>query len=402
MKIWSQLASCASLMRKWAMPCLYPINGSLLNILIRRWSNWVSSSKHCKTFWQVEVKCLELLRKSFGWVAWGVPPWVTLMPEHFTCGTITFPVHRAPPHKLLWISSSRLIAFPPMWRGWHPHEKIVVKSGTSWIFENFLAFSEWLRPCPRSFFFVILCPSVHGVDGRSLNYSTWEARGWCRLEYMARQLAREDGSIICIKTPHHQALAVDLHGVLKAAVFWCLKLGTALKKFTGPWKLWQPTVWNSLFNYLIFWGQAVGFQECIPMNHLRASWGAICDSGWRDVRIKFGHGYLVRPDGIKRNSFFNIIREVKINMKSYYFNIQVVFGKKSRWWFQLMHSQIWLWWWILNDLCIFLVWGWPTSVGRHPALVSSALRGTEQKWGEWCSKWFLVRNGKSNSQGGLP
>jgi len=68
----------------------------------------------------------------------------------------------------------------------------------------------------RSFFFVILCPSVHGVDGRSLNYSTWEARGWCRLEYMARQLAREDGSIICIKTPHHQALAVDLHGVLKA------------------------------------------------------------------------------------------------------------------------------------------------------------------------------------------
>jgi len=89
-------------------------------------------------------------------------------------------------------------------------------------------------PCPRSFFFVILCPSVHGVDGRSLNYSTWEARGWCRLEYMARQLAREDGSIICIKTPHHQALAVDLHGVLKAAVFWCLKLGTALKKFTGP------------------------------------------------------------------------------------------------------------------------------------------------------------------------
>ena len=121
-----------------------------------------------------------------------------------------------------------------MWQGWHPHEKIVVKTGTSWIPENFLALSEWLRPCPRSFFFVILCPSVHGVDGRSLNYSTWEARGWCRLEYMARQLAREDGSIICIKTPHHQALAVDLHGVLKAAVFWCLKLGTALKKFTGP------------------------------------------------------------------------------------------------------------------------------------------------------------------------
>ena len=157
MKIWWQLASFTSLMRKWAMPCLYPINGSLLNILIQRWSNWVSSSKHCKTFWQVEVRYLELLRKSFGWVAWGVPPWVTLMPEHFTCGTITFPVHRAPPQKLLWISSSRLIAFPPMWQGWHPHEKIVVKTGTSWIFENFLALSEWLRPLPQVF---LLCDFV--------------------------------------------------------------------------------------------------------------------------------------------------------------------------------------------------------------------------------------------------
>ncbi len=120
MKIWWTLESFASLMREWAMPCLCRTNGSLPNILIRRWSNWVSSSKHCKTFWQVEVRCLELLRKRFGLNTWGVQPWVTLMPKHFTCGTITFPVHRAPLQKLLWIGSSRLIAFPPMWQGWHP------------------------------------------------------------------------------------------------------------------------------------------------------------------------------------------------------------------------------------------------------------------------------------------
>ena len=38
------------------------------------------------------------------------------------------------------------------------------------------------------FFFVILCPSLQS-NGRNLNHSTWEARGWCRLEQMARYFA---------------------------------------------------------------------------------------------------------------------------------------------------------------------------------------------------------------------
>ena len=68
----------------------------------------------------------------------------------------------------------------------------------------------------RCYFFVILCPFVESAPGQTLNYSTWEARGWCRLEYMARCLAREDGGIITIKSPHHQMLGANLNGVLKA------------------------------------------------------------------------------------------------------------------------------------------------------------------------------------------
>ena len=70
----------------------------------------------------------------------------------------------------------------------------------------------------RCYFFVILCPFVERAPGQTLNYSTWEARGWCRLEYMARCLAREDGGLITIKSPHHQMLVADLRGVLKASI----------------------------------------------------------------------------------------------------------------------------------------------------------------------------------------
>ena len=155
-----------------------------------------------------------------------------------------------------------------------PRIKSVVKTGTSWIPENFLVLSEWLGPCPRSFFFAILCPFVHGVDGRSLNYSTWEARGWCRLEYMARQLAREDGSIICIKTPHHQALAVDLNGVPKAAVFWCLKLRHSPEKNHRPLKIMATNSMKLTIQLShLSGGQTVGFQEGIPIQ--RQSMGCL-------------------------------------------------------------------------------------------------------------------------------
>lgn len=65
-------------------------------------------------------------------------------------------------------------------------------------------------------FFVILCPFLRRANGSSLDYSTWEARGWCRLEYLARRMAREDGAIITIKTPNHPTLAGSVNGVAKA------------------------------------------------------------------------------------------------------------------------------------------------------------------------------------------
>ena len=70
----------------------------------------------------------------------------------------------------------------------------------------------------RCCFFVILCPFVESAAGQTLNYSTWEARGWCRLEYMAQCLAREDGRLITIKSPHHQLLVANHNGVPKASI----------------------------------------------------------------------------------------------------------------------------------------------------------------------------------------
>eukprot|EP00438_Fugacium_kawagutii_P025752 Skav221048 [mRNA] locus=scaffold1448:307985:309760:+ [translate_table: standard] len=69
----------------------------------------------------------------------------------------------------------------------------------------------------RAFFFVILCPAVpHNGDGYKLSYATWDQRGWCRLEHMARELARDDGFIIKVETATHPSLDWNMHGVGKA------------------------------------------------------------------------------------------------------------------------------------------------------------------------------------------
>ena len=65
----------------------------------------------------------------------------------------------------------------------------------------------------RCVFFVILCPSLQS-NGRNLNHSTWEARGWCRLEQMARYFAG-DGFMITIKTATHPTLVFTPNGVCK-------------------------------------------------------------------------------------------------------------------------------------------------------------------------------------------
>lgn len=55
--------------------------------------------------------------------------------------------------------------------------------------------------CARSFFFLILCPSVPHTEHAEhiLSYATWAERGWCRLERMARDLARDDGFVIRVE-----------------------------------------------------------------------------------------------------------------------------------------------------------------------------------------------------------
>ena len=68
----------------------------------------------------------------------------------------------------------------------------------------------------RCFFFVILCPAVSHEDGKTLGYSTWAGRGWCRLELMARELQREDGYIITVREASYPTLAWNNLGVGKA------------------------------------------------------------------------------------------------------------------------------------------------------------------------------------------
>eukprot|EP00435_Cladocopium_sp_Y103_P062433 s805_g24.t1 len=68
----------------------------------------------------------------------------------------------------------------------------------------------------RSYFFLILCPAVPHAEGHMLSWSTWNARGWCRLERMVRELAREDGYVITVTSPNHLNLGWNMHGVGKA------------------------------------------------------------------------------------------------------------------------------------------------------------------------------------------
>lgn len=65
----------------------------------------------------------------------------------------------------------------------------------------------------KSALFVILCPYIRTND-RTLSYSTWKARGWCRLEYLSRHIARDDGCVITIKSESHATLAWNFIGVV--------------------------------------------------------------------------------------------------------------------------------------------------------------------------------------------
>lgn len=51
---------------------------------------------------------------------------------------------------------------------------------------------------------VNFCPCR--ADDYNLSFATWEKRGWCRLEHMSRELARDDGFIIKVETATHPSL----------------------------------------------------------------------------------------------------------------------------------------------------------------------------------------------------
>jgi len=68
----------------------------------------------------------------------------------------------------------------------------------------------------RCYFFLILCPPVLHAEGHRLGHSTWASRGWCRLERMAREMARDDGYIIEVKSALHLSLVWNMHGIGKA------------------------------------------------------------------------------------------------------------------------------------------------------------------------------------------
>ena len=43
-----------------------------------------------------------------------------------------------------------------------------------------LAINSIAKYVAKSYFFVILCPTISSTEGKTLSYSTWASRGWCR------------------------------------------------------------------------------------------------------------------------------------------------------------------------------------------------------------------------------
>eukprot|EP00438_Fugacium_kawagutii_P031123 Skav201747 [mRNA] locus=scaffold1973:9099:10799:- [translate_table: standard] len=116
----------------------------------------------------------------------------------------------------------------------------------------------------RSFFFVILCPAVQHRDGYMLSESTWAERGWCRLERMARELARDDGIIITVQTASHPTLAWNMNEVVQGpgkGVFSFeedrAKVGQVIFRM----------VWNKLHNFLGT-GDFHGYRFLLNLHHL--------------------------------------------------------------------------------------------------------------------------------------
>eukprot|EP00438_Fugacium_kawagutii_P006767 Skav201392 [mRNA] locus=scaffold296:174361:176130:+ [translate_table: standard] len=116
----------------------------------------------------------------------------------------------------------------------------------------------------RCFFFVILCPAVQHADGYTLSESTWARRGWCRLERVARELARDDGFVITVQTASHPTLAWNVTEVVQAP-------GNGDFSFEEDrarvGQVILRMVWNKLQN-LIDTGDFHGYRFLLNLHHL--------------------------------------------------------------------------------------------------------------------------------------
>ncbi|CAK9097496.1 Serine/threonine-protein phosphatase 6 regulatory ankyrin repeat subunit B [Durusdinium trenchii] len=112
-----------------------------------------------------------------------------------------------------------------------------------------LAISSIPSYVARSFFFMILCPPLrHQEQRQMLNYSTWATRGWCRLERLARELARrEDGYILIAESPYHIFLEWQPNAQAKAPGSGQFSV-EADRARVG--KLLLKMVWSKLLYYL--------------------------------------------------------------------------------------------------------------------------------------------------------
>mmetsp|Transcript_44755 Transcript_44755/g.104273 ORF Transcript_44755/g.104273 Transcript_44755/m.104273 type:complete len:619 (-) Transcript_44755:323-2179(-) len=101
---------------------------------------------------------------------------------------------------------------------WYDYFSIPQGMGTKATADRALAIESIPSYCFQSVLFIILCPSLpHAeLEGEVLGFNSWSERGWCRLERMARALARDDGFVIRVDDAHDPELCGrEMLGLLK-------------------------------------------------------------------------------------------------------------------------------------------------------------------------------------------
>ncbi len=91
---------------------------------------------------------------------------------------------------------------------WYDYFSVPQGTGIQATEKRALAIGSIPSYCAEAHLFVVLCPSIPHADleGTVLGYDSWSDRGWCRLERMARALARDDGLVIRVDDADHPTL----------------------------------------------------------------------------------------------------------------------------------------------------------------------------------------------------